>query len=175
MTHRWFAFLLGVAFALGKGVNPRWESHILDANSTASGGDQDEWVGKDPNFLPSVKCVFVLGLKGSSALSGVKVCRFPQRGRPLVNGKPLSYQAISLHSSPPTSARPSPLSFCPHLAPRIPITQEEINTLGLSDRAEYVLQEADPNGKAAGCFAGHVKMWNQALDRVRVKGAGRVG
>jgi len=43
--------------------------------------------------------------------------------------------------------------------------KNELNAMKLSDSAEYLVQQPDPQGKAAGCFGGHVKMWNRALER----------
>lgn len=40
---------------------------------------------------------------------------------------------------------------------------EELEAIGLANRTEYLIQVPDPEGKAAGCFRGHVKMWNNAL------------
>ena len=41
----------------------------------------------------------------------------------------------------------------------------QAKALGLWDRVTVQVSEADPDGKAAGCFRSHVKAWNSAVDR----------
>ena len=45
------------------------------------------------------------------------------------------------------------------------LLMRELTAMDMSDRADTLMQQPDPEGKAAGCFKGHVTLWNRALAR----------
>jgi len=47
----------------------------------------------------------------------------------------------------------------------LPGLKEQLKAMKLEGRAQYLVQQPDPAGKASGCFSGHVQIWNEALAR----------
>jgi len=48
---------------------------------------------------------------------------------------------------------------------QLPLFEYQMKRLGMWDRVTVQIGEADPEGKAAGCFRAHVRGWNEALAR----------